>query len=110
MTRARFHLIETAPTTLVCFPSINANTHSKYKRKRKRISTASYLGGECWTADLGAQSQVNLVVSRRQVEIEVGNPGESIRTQMDVHEDKEGEREEETLLVFLVHQLNIKNE
>jgi hypothetical protein len=32
----------------------------------------------------GAQSQVNLVVSRRQVEIEVVNPCEYIRTQMDI--------------------------
>lgn len=56
----------------------------------------------------GAPSQVNLVVSRRQVEIEAGNPREYIHTQMDVHEDKEGEREVETLWVFLFRQLNIK--
>jgi hypothetical protein len=44
---------------------------------RKRISTASYLGGEYWTADLGAPSQVNPVVGRHQVEIEAaGNPSE----------------------------------
>jgi hypothetical protein len=55
----------------------------------------------------GAQSQVNLVVSRCQVEIKVVNPCEYIRTQMDVYEDKE-EREEETLWVFLFRKLIIK--
>jgi hypothetical protein len=58
---------------------------------------------EHWTTDLGAASQVNPVFGRHQVEIEAGNPRDyTHHIHTDVHENREGCREERDLVAEML--------